>query len=279
MQVIRTRRDIRNWRSEVSGSVGLVPTMGALHAGHMSLVDVAGQENDHICVSIFVNPRQFGSKSDFATYPRTTDEDLSMLQDAGVDAVFMPDAGEMYAGSARTSIHVADLTDRLEGASRPGHFDGVCLVVSKLFNLVQPDHAYFGWKDAQQVRVIQQMVDDLDMPVQIRPMPTVRDDDGLALSSRNCGLTISGRESARHIPAALGLVEQAVRNGEFSVDLIRRRAIEHLSGAEDLEVDYVQIVDLESLQPLDRIDRPALVLIAAICDDIRLIDNLLVSSV
>lgn len=250
--------------------------MGALHAGHMALVDAARRENDQICVSIFVNPKQFGAQEDFKTYPRTLGADLDLLRSAEVDAVFMPDPVEMYPPGSRTEIHVAELTDRLEGTSRPGHFDGVCLVVSKLFNLVQPHRAYFGWKDAQQVRVIQQMVHDLDMPVAVRPQPTVRDYDGLALSSRNDGLSESGRAAARHVPEALELIEQAVLAGDRDAHSLQLLAIDHLSADPRLSVDYVEIVDLETLGPVDVVDRPALLLIAVICDAIRLIDNQLI---
>lgn len=250
--------------------------MGALHAGHMSLTEAARRENDQLCVSVFVNPRQFGEHEDFAAYPRTIDEDLEMLRTAGADAVFLPDAGEMYRPDARTSIHVAGLTSVLEGASRPGHFDGVCLIVCKLFNLMQPDRAYFGWKDAQQVRVIQQMVHDLDIPVEVRPMPTIRDDDGLALSSRNRRLSITGRITATRIPEALFAIESRVACGARDAARLQADAIERLASETRLEVDYLQIVDLETLQPLETIDRPALVVIAAVCEDVRLIDSLLI---
>jgi pantoate--beta-alanine ligase len=276
MQQLTDRNTIRAWRAGTSGSVGLVPTMGALHAGHMALVDAARRENDQVCVSIFVNPKQFAAQEDLATYPRTLDADLGLLRRAGVDAVFMPDVAAMYPPGSRTSIHVAELTSQLEGASRPGHFDGVCLVVAKLFNLIQPHRAYFGWKDAQQVRVIQQMVDDIDFPVEVRPQPTVRDHDGLALSSRNQGLSEAGRVAARRISEALDLVSQAVQSGDREASSLRDVASEHLSTHPQLSVDYIEIVDLQSLQPVISLDRPTLLVVAVICNDIRLIDNLLI---
>jgi pantoate--beta-alanine ligase len=276
MQVLSTRQDIRQWRRSESGVVGLVPTMGALHAGHLSLVETAMQESDRVCVSIFVNPAQFGDENDFASYPRTLDQDLKILQDAGVDAAFVPDAREIYPCEPRTGIHVSGLSQQLEGASRPGHFDGVCLVVNKLFNLVQPDQAYFGWKDAQQVRVLQQMVHDLDIPVDLRPRPTVRDADGLALSSRNQRLSASGREAATRIPDALFAIEEQFDAGERAAARLQQSAVACLQQEDRLTIDYVQIVDLQTLMPIGCVDRPSLVLIAAVCDEVRLIDSLLI---
>jgi len=240
-------------------TVGFVPTMGALHDGHRSLIRRARTQTAFVVVSIFVNPAQFGPHEDLDAYPRTMEADLTACDTEGVDLVFHPDAAEMYPDPSRTSVHVSGLTETMEGAQRPGHFDGVTLVCAKLFSVVGPCRAYFGRKDAQQLRVIRQLVDDLDLPVEIVGCETVRDADGLALSSRNAYLSPGERARALALPRAL----RALADG---ADLADARAI--LGG---VDVDYLEIVNPDTLEPTDR--RPALACAAIRVGGTRLIDN------
>jgi pantoate--beta-alanine ligase len=278
MRICSSIPELRQWRASTGGSVGLVPTMGALHEGHLSLIRQASAENEHVVVSIFVNPRQFNEQDDFARYPRTIERDLSLLRNEAVDAVFTPDPDEMYPPDAATRIQVRELADRLEGASRPGHFEGVALVVCKLLNIVQPDRAYFGRKDAQQVVVIQKMVDDLNMPVEIVPVETVRDPDGVAISSRNAFLSPVEREAAGRIPAALFAAVGAFELGERSADRLRDLVRTAIEEEPLLSVDYVSLADSRDLRELSRIDRPAVLSIAVWCGGTRLIDNVRLES-
>jgi pantoate--beta-alanine ligase len=229
------------------GSIGLVPTMGAFHEGHLSLLRAARDENDTVIASLFVNPAQFGQAADLAAYPRDTDRDLGLAAEEGVDIVFTPAADEMYPPGFQTWVDVVELSKPLEGAHRPGHFRGVATVCLKLFNIVRPDRAYFGQKDAQQTAVVRRLVRDLDLEVEIRVLPTVRDADGLALSSRNARLSPAERKLALALPRAL-----ATRDPD--------RARELLNG---LDVDYVEIADFE----------PRVLAAAVRVGDIRLIDN------
>jgi pantoate--beta-alanine ligase len=247
--------------------------MGALHEGHLALVRQARVQNDVVGVSIFVNPKQFGDDADFSGYPRTLERDLELLARDSVDAVFVPSPVEMYPSEGLTSIHVAQLAERLEGAARPGHFDGVCLVVTKLFNLFQPDRAYFGEKDAQQLIVIQRMIRDLDIPVEIVPVETVRDADGVALSSRNALLSPSERASARAIPEGLFAAADAFRNGERSARDLTEIVRNSVTNTPELRIDYISVAAIEDLQELEQVDRPAVLSIAAYCGEVRLIDN------
>jgi pantoate--beta-alanine ligase len=239
--------------------VGFVPTMGALHEGHRSLIRRARAENTFVVVSIFVNPTQFGPHEDLAAYPRTLDADLRACEDEGVDLVFHPDADEVYTGEPKTTIHVAELTDTMEGAHRPGHFEGVALVCTKLFNMVGTCEAYFGQKDAQQLRVIRQVVADLDLPVDVVSCETIRDADGLALSSRNAYLSAQERARALALPRAL----RAIADGASLDDA---RAM--LTG---VEVEYLDTVDPDTLDPTT--GTPALVCGAIRVGSTRLIDN------
>ncbi|HBP37799.1 MAG TPA: pantoate--beta-alanine ligase [Clostridiales bacterium] len=255
-------------------SIGLVPTMGFLHAGHRSLIERACRENDRVIVSIFVNPTQFGPREDFTSYPRDLPQDLEICQDAGADWVFAPDALEMYPSASLTGIDVSLLGDHLCGASRPGHFRGVCLVVAKLFNICQPDRAYFGEKDAQQLAIIRQMTSDLNFPVKIIGCPIVREADGLALSSRNTYLSPAERQAARVVPRAIGQARQALLAGERDADAIRRIMADEVAGEPLARADYLEIADSRNLQPVSRIAGSVLVAAAVYIGRTRLIDNL-----
>jgi pantoate--beta-alanine ligase len=263
--------------------VGLVPTMGYLHEGHVSLMRRAREECGVVVLSIFVNPLQFGPNEDYAAYPRDPERDLRIAADAGVDIVFMPDVGTMYPRPTLTTVQVKQVTDRLCGASRPGHFDGVATVVTKLFNIVKPDRAYFGQKDAQQVAVIRQMVFDLNIDVQIIAVPTVREPDGLALSSRNVYLSPQERKEAPVLYQALNLGEQQLRAGH-SFGETRRRMAEHIRTAPCAVIDYVELLTYPRLEPLPEDGRLAdlpeeesvILALAVKIGKTRLIDNKIV---
>ena len=257
-------------------SIGLVPTMGALHPGHLRLVEEARAASGLVVVSIFVNPTQFGPKEDFRRYPRTLEADLDLCAGGGADLVFAPAVEEMYPrGPSSTFVEVPSLSDRLEGASRPGHFRGVATVVLKLFTIVGPDLAFFGSKDYQQLQVIRRMVADLDVPVEVRSVPTVREADGLAMSSRNRYLDADQRRAAVVLSRSLGRASEAVREGERDADRVRqilRRTIESEPLA---SLDYAEVADAESLEPAREVGpgRRTVALIAARVGPARLIDN------
>ncbi len=236
-------RDIaRGWH--VDGySIGLVPTMGALHAGHMSLVDRARRENDKVVVSVFINPIQFGPNDDLSRYPRSPEHDLSMLREAGVHAVYKPSVADMYPPGASTRVIVHGLTEKLEGAARPGHFEGVATVVAKLLSATTADRAYFGQKDAQQVAVVKRLVSDLDLGVEIRACPTVREADGLALSSRNSYLNPAERRAAVCLSRALSLAAGAHSRGERDTDRLRAILREPIEAEPLAKLDYAEVVD------------------------------------
>ncbi len=274
MDVARTITEMRELRENYSGSVGFVPTMGYLHEGHLDLVRRARADNGHVVVSIFVNPTQFGPSEDYAAYPRDTERDLSLLSKEYTDVVFMPDAGEIYPTSFDTWIEVGRLGERLEGASRPGHFRGVATVVAKLFNIVQPHRAYFGEKDAQQLVVIAKMVSDLNMNLEIVPVATARDPDGLAMSSRNTYLSAEERESALILPRALMLAYDLWKEGETSAARIRSEMTALIEGEPRASIDYVSIADARNLEELEDIEGPALVSLAVKVGRTRLIDNI-----
>ena len=273
MQVLATVREMRAWRAAVPGTLGFVPTMGYLHAGHMALVHAACAETDTVAASIFVNPMQFGPTEDLARYPRDPERDLAMLRDAGVACVFMPAVDEVYPPGFAAAVDVGALTARLEGRFRPGHFRGVATVVCKLFNIVRPDVAYFGQKDAQQLLVIRQMVRDLDMPVQVHAVPTVREPDGLALSSRNVYLSPDERGQALCLSRALRLAEQRFASGERDAGRIRRAMRRLIRTHPAARIDYVSVADVATLDELAVIDRAALVSMAVRIGGTRLIDN------
>ena len=259
-------------------TVGLVPTMGALHAGHLSLIKAARNETGYVVVSIFVNPTQFGPNEDLNRYPRPLERDLELCDKAGVDLVFHPQPAVLYPPDYRTFVEVTGLQDVMCGASRPGHFRGVATVVLKLFNLVQPDRAYFGQKDAQQARLIEQMVRDLNVPVEIRVCPIVREADGLALSSRNGYLEAEERRRATVLYCALSEARRRIEAGERDAAAVRQMMAERIASVPGAVLDYAAVVDADSLQALSRIDvgRSVMLALAVRFGGTRLIDNLLI---
>jgi pantoate--beta-alanine ligase len=268
----------RQARAE-SGIIGFVPTMGALHEGHTALVQRAKQECSPVVASIFVNPKQFGPNEDFAKYPRKLEADSEKFSAAGVDALFLPDAAEIYPAGFRTYVTVEGLSDRLEGRSRPGHFRGVATVVMKLLEIVQPHYAYFGRKDAQQVRIISQMVRDLNLDTEIVVCPIVREPDGLALSSRNAYLSADERRAATVLHRALTAARAQLASGVRDA-LQLQTTIRKVIAAEPLaRVDYAEIVDADAFEPIARIARPCYTVLAVFLGKTRLIDNLYVEPV
>ncbi len=273
MQIARTIADFRAWRRSSGDALGLVPTMGYIHEGHLSLVRASKRDNACTAVSIFVNPAQFGPHEDLARYPRDEPRDLALLEGEGVDAVFSPVTDEIYPAEFSTYVSVERLTERLEGRSRPTHFRGVTTVVLKLFHIAQPQRAYFGRKDAQQLAVIRRMVRDLDLPIEVVGMPIVREGDGLAMSSRNVNLGPGERRAARVLSKSLRLAEAAFAAGERDAAAIRA-SMQSLIAAEPLAtLDYVSIADADALEEMEVIDRPALISLAARFGGTRLIDN------
>lgn len=273
--VVTTVADLRAAvaAGRAAGRVGFVPTMGALHAGHAQLVRTSAKLCRFTVVSVFVNPTQFGPTEDFAKYPRTLEADRVVCGEAGADLVFAPDAAEVYPAGSATVVEVPGVSDVLEGPARPGHFRGVCTVVLKLFNMVQPDVAVFGAKDAQQVRVVKAMVRDLNVPVDIVVEPTVREPDGLAMSSRNRYLSPAERAVAPGIYRALQAVRSRALAGEWDVARLESALAAALAAIPGGRLDYARIVDDATLQPMARLDRPALAAVALSLGTTRLIDN------
>jgi pantoate--beta-alanine ligase len=253
--------------------LGLVPTMGALHAGHLSLVRTAKARCGVVVASIFVNPTQFGPTEDFAKYPRSFDADCAALASEGVDIVFAPIVEEMYPKGETTWVTVEGVSERLDGRSRPGHFRGVTTVVAKLFHVIEPDVAFFGQKDAAQLAVIRRMVRDLNFPVEVVGCPIVREPDGLAISSRNVYLSPDERRRALVLQRSLQSAENVFRAGERDAARLRENGREVIAGERGVRLDYFEIVDPETLEPVDRIARPTLVAAAAYVGSTRLIDN------
>lgn len=278
MQTVHTKQAVRDAVAAARAedkSIGLVPTMGALHEGHLSLVREAVEGCDFVVVSIFVNPTQFGPGEDFDSYPRDLEGDAAKVDDLGADLVFAPSANEMYAEDACTVVSVKALTEGLCGAHRPGHFDGVTTVVCKLFNIVLPDRAWFGRKDYQQFVVIRRMVRDLDMPVEVIGVPTVREEDGLALSSRNRYLSDAERAAAPKLYQALLAGAEAAREGASGAEV--ERIVAATLGEEPLfDLQYVKAVDPDTLEPLSDETGPMVIAAAAYLGDTRLIDNVAV---
>jgi pantoate--beta-alanine ligase len=279
MRLVTTIAEIRA-ASESSamrgGTVGLVPTMGALHEGHISLVRAARARSNVVVVSIFVNPTQFGPKEDFSKYPRNLEKDLALLESENVDIVFAPAAEEMYSPGARTWVTVEGMSDRLCGRSRPGHFRGVTTVVAKLFNIVEPTTAFFGQKDAAQVAIIRCMVRDLNIPVSIEVGPIVREPDGLAMSSRNAYLSPEERKSALVLYRSLQRTQDLFVRGERDAPKLIAAGKQEIANEASARLDYLDIVDPDSLQPVLTISRPTLIAIAAFIGNTRLIDNIVV---
>lgn len=279
LKVISTKKELKSYLKSLNGTIGLVPTMGALHSGHKSLIEAANKENDIVVVSVFVNPTQFGPNEDYDKYPRTLDKDVELAKEAGADVVFAPSPKEMY-----TNIYFEEkettlvcppykYVNRLCGKSRPGHFDGVCTVVSKLFNLVKPNRAYFGQKDAQQLFIIQKMVEELDFDIEIKKCPIVREIDGLAISSRNTYLSENDRKKAVNLSLALKKAKELKDKGIKEAQTLIDTAFSYLEG---FDVDYIEIVSLEDFTKIDTINDKALMLIAAKTPEVkvRLIDNM-----
>lgn len=278
MQLIETvaamKDQVAAWKSE-GLTVGLVPTMGALHAGHESLMDAARAACDRVVVSVFVNPIQFGPNEDYDAYPRDIDHDSTVCEAHGVDAIFHPEPEEMYPENYSTFVVMETLTDALCGASRPGHFRGVCTVVNKLFNIVQPELAFFGQKDAQQLAIIKRMVADLNMNVRVVGCPIVRESDGLAKSSRNAYLSPEERQAALVLSQAVRAGEAAVSAGERNAAVVRDLMCAIIEKEPLARIDYIEVVDGLTMQPVDVIGKSALIALAVYIGSTRLIDNFL----
>ena len=280
MKAIRTIEELRaelRAPRRAGRTIGLVPTMGAFHAGHVSLMERARQETDVVVVSLFVNPTQFGAGEDLAAYPRDEARDAAIAREAGVDVLFAPASEEIYPDGFQTSVRVGALAEPLEGAQRPGHFDGVATVVTKLLNIVQPDAAFFGQKDAQQALIVRRVVRDLDIPTRVEVCPTVREPDGLAMSSRNAYLEPAERARAVALRRALDAAERAVAAGERDAAAVATAARGAMAPY-DVEPEYLALVASDTLAPVDRIDGEILVALAARVGRARLIDNTLITA-
>ena len=274
--VVATRLDVRrrlDAARRAGRKIGVVPTMGALHAGHLSLVDASRRECNFTVVTIFVNPTQFGPHEDFQKYPRMMEADLKLLAERKVDLVFVPTIEEMYPAGSTTFVDVGRVAEPLEGAARPGHFRGVATIVLKLFNSVPADMAFFGQKDYQQALVIRRMVADLDVPITIRVCPIIRDPDGLAMSSRNVYLSADERRRALSLSSSLRLAKELVAAGERDAATIIKRMREVIAAAGEVQIDYVALANPDTLEPLTNITGSAVALIAARVGSTRLIDN------
>jgi pantoate--beta-alanine ligase len=278
MRVVTTIDETRAALRELPRPHGLVPTMGYLHEGHLSLVRQARADNASVSASIFVNPAQFGPSEDFTTYPRDEARDLALLEEAGTDLVYMPPLDVVYPPGFDTHVTVGALTEPLEGAARPGHFRGVATVVAKLFNVLQPDRAYFGQKDAQQALVITKMALDLDFPVQVVVMPTIREADGLALSSRNVYLSGAERQAAAAISLGLRNAERLYEAGERDATRLRDAISATMATEPMLHPEYVSIADIRTLRELETVDGPALASLAVRVGRTRLIDNVVLGA-
>ena len=276
MQIVATveevRAQVRAWRQE-GLSVGLVPTMGYLHEGHKSLIDKAVEQNDRVVVSVFVNPIQFGPGEDLATYPRDLDRDAALCENAGANLIFHPEPENMYFDDFCTYIDMDGLTKGLCGKTRPTHFRGVCTVVGKLFNIVQPDRAYFGQKDAQQLAVIRRMVRDLNFNLEIVGCPIIREEDGLAKSSRNTYLSPEERIAAVILHKGLTRGEEFVNQGEKNANVVKAAIREVIESEPLAKIDYVEIVDFDNMKEIETLERPFLAAVAVYIGKTRLIDN------
>ncbi|WP_236285685.1 pantoate--beta-alanine ligase [Paenibacillus allorhizoplanae] len=284
MEVVQTIADLRArikaYRRKNDQSVGFVPTMGFLHEGHASLLQKARSQSGLVVLSIFVNPLQFGPGEDFERYPRNAEKDLAVAEAAGVDIVFMPSVDEMYPTPTRTTVSVSEVTTRLCGASRPGHFDGVATVVNKLFHMVQPDQAFFGLKDAQQVAVIEQMVQDLNIPVEIVPCPTLRENDGLAMSSRNVYLSAEERQQALVLSQSLQQAKAFIQSksaSSFTSQELESLVRDHIQTAPLAVIDYVEVLSYPTLEPFEHSHsiNTLIIALAVKFGKTRLIDNLI----
>ncbi|RLQ92546.1 pantoate--beta-alanine ligase [Planomicrobium sp. Y74] len=272
LRTIETIEELKNWvqgKKDAGLSIGLVPTMGFLHEGHIKLVETAKKENDAVLMSIFVNPAQFGPNEDFERYPRNMERDKQLAETAGTDVIFAPSADEVYPRESAIAISAGRLADQLCGKSRPGHFDGVLKVVTKLFHLVQADRAYFGQKDAQQLAIIESLVEDFNFPLKIRRVETVREPDGLAKSSRNVYLSEQERSEASHLKKALEIGKQAAMDGKNPIPLMEQ----HLNANTSGEIDYIKLLSYPDLT--EKVEGEAILALAVQFEKARLIDNLL----
>lgn len=276
MNIVKTIEEARNqvkaWKKE-GYSIALVPTMGSLHEGHKSLITRAAKENEKVVVSIFINPIQFGPSEDLDSYPKDLATDTILCKDAGAHLIFAPEATDMYFKNAVTNISVHELTSELCGAKRPGHFDGVCTVVSKLFNIIPADRAYFGEKDAQQLAVIKRMVRDLNFDIEIIGCPIIREEDGLAKSSRNIYLSSKERNAALILNKSLIKGKETLCSGEKSPGILKEIIKKQIQSEVLAKIDYVEVVDAVSLNSIEQINKPILVAIAVFIGKTRLIDN------
>lgn len=275
IKIVKTVKEVREHvkKARKEGkTVGLVPTMGYLHEGHKSLIDRAVSENDFVVVSDFVNPTQFGPNEDFESYPRDINKDAELCETAGADIIFNPEPGEMYHNQL-TGVTMSEITRHLCGASRPTHFNGVCQVVAKLFNIVTPDRAYFGQKDAQQLMVIRKMVEDLNFDIEIVGCPIIREADGLAKSSRNTYLNAEERKAALCLSRSLNIAKAMISDGEMNASVIKEAVICEISKEPLARIDYVEIVNLDTIAPVERIENEILCAIAVYIGKTRLIDN------
>lgn len=280
MKIIHTIKEMASFsrKARLQGkAIGFVPTMGALHAGHLSLIRNARQDNDIVVVSIFVNPIQFGPKEDYKRYPRNLKLDARLSAKAGADVIFYPTAQEMYRDNYKTHIVVEGLSNMLCGRFRRGHFKGVATVVAKLFNIVNPDIVYFGQKDAQQAMIIKKIVEDLNFPIKIRVMPTIRENDGLAMSSRNAYLNENERRDAAVLYQALNLAKDLIRQGNSAPLDITRKMKRLINRKRSAKIQYISIVDLETLKPVGIIKEKVLIALAVYMGKTRLIDNMIVN--
>lgn len=279
MIIAKDIQSVRDFRKEHAlQTLGFVPTMGFLHAGHLSLMKQSISNNDLTAASIFVNPTQFNNASDFENYPADVQKDLDLLEELGIDLVFLPDTKIMYPDGFKAKVEISDLTSPLEGASRPGHFDGVTTIVSKLFNIVQPDRSYFGKKDAQQVLVIEKMVKDLDFPIEIIRGETKREANGLAMSSRNARLTNNQREKAAVIYQSLQMAGKMIQGGKKDPDTILQAMKEMISAEPEAEIDYISMNQSDTLEEAKNpLTGEVLISMAVFFGEVRLIDNVIVT--
>lgn len=278
VQKIQEMKEIVKRLKKEGKSIGFVPTMGYLHEGHLSLVRLSKQQNDITIMSIFVNPIQFGPNEDYDRYPRDFERDKSLAEKEGVDYIFYPSVKEMYPEDFKTVVSVKKITEIMCGKSRPGHFDGVATVVLKLFNIVNPDRAYFGQKDAQQLAVIKQMVKDLNLDVEIIPCPIVREQDGLAMSSRNVYLSEEERKSAAVLYRALNLAKEMIEKGEKDVFVIKRAMEEMILKEKHTKIDYIEFVNSDTFEVVSKVEGKILIALAVFVGKARLIDNIVVEA-
>lgn len=271
-KIDEVRKLVKEWKAQ-GLSIGYVPTMGALHEGHESLINRAVKENDKVIVSVFVNPTQFGPNEDYDSYPRNIEKDLELCEKAGAAAVFNPEPSEMYFDNRSTQVSVSGLTDVLCGARRPGHFNGVCLVITKFFNIVKPDRAYFGQKDAQQLAIIKRMVRDLSMDIEVIGCPIIREEDGLAKSSRNTYLSEEERKAALILSQSLKVGKALLESGERDSNKVIEAIKNKIAEEKLAKIDYVQIVDALSIVDVEKIESTVLVAMAVYIGKTRLIDN------